>query len=529
MIADSIAISEFEAFSKIDRDLNQPNTKLNSFLEWKPSLESFEQIIQARKYPTDRGVLVNVLKEQYSQIPHSPETDLLIESLASEQHFTVCTAHQPSLLGGPAFVISKAISTIKLARQISQSIHHYKITPVFVIGSEDHDIEELNHTYLYGEKIVWDTQQKGPVGRFSLEGIENTLLEAERILEQKPFRAEIIELLREAYDLQRSYAQAFQYFLIRLLDVYGILVINMDHPLLKKKLVPLIQKELVENFSKPLVLESQSQLAARGYEPASHAREINFFYFDTGFRDRIEKENGHFTILGSEKKLSASDFLQECMDFPERLSPNVILRPVYQELILPNLAYVGGGGELAYWLERKNLFHGFGIPFPMLVRRDSFMIIQKEDFESLKSYQITVADLAKRTDVWINELTERMSSSDLTLRSEELELLTWMDRIKDKVVSIDPTLGPTVEGEKSKLSKSIEYIEKKILKAEKQKLDIKLNRARKLKEKLMPDGKLTERKENILTYYGEYGPVLLSSLLEDFNPLDFQFKLVIVE
>ena len=189
---------------------------------------------------------------------------------------------------------------------------------------------------------------------------------------------------------------------------------------------------------------------------------------------------------------------------------------------------MGGGGELAYWLERKNQFEKLGVDYPMLVRRDSFLIATEQEANQMKEYQMTISDLAKRSDVFVNELAERLSKSDLNLRSEESEILKWMDQIKTKTIAIDPTLGATVEGEKNKLQKSIEYIEKKLLKSEKQKLEVQLNRAKKLKEKLMPDGNLSERKENFITYYSIYGRALFDVLLMDFNPLDFEFKMIVV-
>lgn len=527
MIADSIALSDFEVFSKIDRDLNNKDTSLKDFLRWTPNLDTFKDIIKIRS-AAKKDVVATVLMQQYASIPDTSAAVTQIEKLKSENTFTVCTAHQPSLFGGPLFVISKALSTIKLARQIQEQNPDYTIIPFFVIGSEDHDVEELNHTYVNGQKIGWNTSQKGPVGRFKNEDLGSCIEELKSLLPGNDHDLKSIALIEAAYSKEKTFGQSFQYLLASLFTEYGLLVLNTDHILLKHEFAPFIKRELTESISKNLVLESQNALATRGYEAASFARDINLFYLDDGYRERIERDNGTYRIAGLNKSVSAIDFITESEEHPERFSPNVILRPLYQEMLLPNLAYVGGGGELAYWLERKNQFEKLGVDYPMLVRRDSFLIATEQEANQMKEYHMTFSDLAKRSDVFVNELAERLSKSDLNLRSEESEILKWMDQIKTKTIAIDPTLGATVEGEKNKLQKSIEYIEKKLLKSEKQKLEVQLNRAKKLKEKLMPDGNLSERKENFMTYYSIYGRALFDVLLMDFNPLDFEFKMIVV-
>lgn len=528
MIVDSIAISDFDVFSKIDRDLNKKNNSLSEFLRWAPELSTFHQIIQTRN-PAKKAVVAEVLHQQYADIPGAHAALPQITKLKLANTYTVCTAHQPCLFGGPLFVISKAISTIKLARQIQDQHPEVTIIPFFVIGSEDHDVAELNHTYVNGQKIEWNTLQQGPVGRFKNEDIYKCIEEVKNLLPGNEFDHNLISLLDAAYSKEKTFGQSFQFLLATLFADYGLLVLNTDHVLLKQEFAPFIKSELTGSVSKNVVIDTQNALASRGYEAASYARDINLFYLDNGFRERIERENGTYKIAGLNKEVSATEFIKESEEHPERFSPNVIMRPVYQEVLLPNLAYVGGGGELAYWLERKNQFEKLGVDYPMLVRRDSFLIATEQEVNQMKEYHLTLHDLDKRSDVMINELAERISKSDLDLKSEQAEILKWMDQIKIKSIAIDPTLGATVEGEKNKLQKSIEYIEKKLLKSEKQKLEVQLNRAKKLKERLMPDGGLAERKENFITYYSIYGQRLFDVLLKDFNPLDFEFKMIVVD
>jgi bacillithiol biosynthesis cysteine-adding enzyme BshC len=302
--------------------------------------------------------------------------------------------------------------------------------------------------------------------------------------------------------------------------------LNTDDKRLKEIFKPIILDEIIHSTSKPIILDTQKKLNSLGYEEVTHVRDINMFYFGKGFRHRIERENSHYVVLNHEKTFDEPAIREEINLFPEKFSPNVILRPLYQEIILPNLAYVGGGGELSYWLERKAQFMALGIPYPMLVRRDSFQVITPEQKNIMVQFAVTITELAMRTDMLLNHLTEKLSANQLSLEIETTKLLAVMDNIKLKAQEIDPTLGPSIEGEKTKLLKSIEHVEKKMLKAEKSKLEVKLNKIKKLKEKLFPENGLQERKESFLTYYADYGKDFVDTLLEDFDPLDRRFKVI---
>mgnify|MGYP001017857577 CR=1 FL=1 len=523
MIVDSIAIAEFPLFSKLDRTLSSGKENFTEFLQWPQDISSFQKIIESRKsFTTNREVLVKVLQDQYRTLGEKCDS---IEMLLSPKTFTITTAHQPSLFTGPVFVISKAISAIKLAKQVKEQNPAFDILPVFVMGSEDHDVEELNNTQINGSTLVWSTDQRGPVGRFNLQGIESLLQELDSLSLYSQYHAEIIDLFTKAYSLD-TFGQAFQYLLIKVLGQYGLIVLNTDDQRLKEVFRPYLMQEIMGSISKSQVNQTQQKLYDLGYDAAAFARDINVFYFGNGYREKIEREGDTFQVPGKERVFSKDEMIHEIQEHPERFSPNVVMRPLYQEILLPNLAYVGGGGELAYWLERKSQFTVFNVPYPMLVRRDSFMIIEPDQFKLLKQYQVRIEDLAMRSDLFVNTLAASISEHQFDLTRETNTLLAEMDKLKEKAIAMDTTLGPTVEGEKSKLIKSIEYIEKKMLKAEKVKLEIHLNKVKKVKDKLMPDNSLLERKENYLTFYLKYGRLFIDTLLKDFNPLDNQFKVI---
>ena len=211
MTLDSIAIADFPEFRKLDRELNQLQTPLQDFMLWSRDLATFESVIQQRKqFPTDRSLLKNTLEGQYQKLPSNDLSQSLIKALESSNTFTVCTAHQPCLFTGPAFVISKIISTIKLARQLSSRYPDYTIIPMFVIGSEDHDVEELSHCTISGKKIQWMTDQRGPVGRYHLNDLEPVIQQVRDLIGSTPSGPELINLIEQAYSVKHNFAQAFQ-------------------------------------------------------------------------------------------------------------------------------------------------------------------------------------------------------------------------------------------------------------------------------------------------------------------------------
>ncbi|MEO5583596.1 MAG: bacillithiol biosynthesis cysteine-adding enzyme BshC, partial [Saprospiraceae bacterium] len=360
----------------------------------------------------------------------------------------------------------------------------------------------------------------------SLEGIDEILIHVKLQLINTKYGEELINALDRAYHPEHNFAEAFQVMLHEILGHLGIIILNTDDSRFKQQFGPFIKSEVTQSVSKSLVQKTQSELSSIGFEAASYAREINFFYFGKGFRNRIEKNGDTYTIFGKEQKFSTEEMNVELDQHPEHFSPNVLMRPLYQETILPNLAYVGGGGELAYWLERKLQFETLGVPYPMLIRRDSFMIIQQDQFDLLKQFNLHVIDLTTRTDILLNQVAESLSTHSIQFQEESKGILEWMDRIRTKAELVDKTLGPSIDAEKAKLLKSIEHIEKKLLKAEKLKSEVQLNKVRKLQDKLLPESTLLERRENFMTFYAEHGGRFIETLLQDFNPLDNLFKVI---
>ena len=333
---------------------------LRPFYKYPVTLEAFARVIEDKQQDeVDRDLLVRVLESQYAGLSAPQVVKNHIQDLRSARTFTVVTAHQPVLFTGPLYYVYKIFSTINLAEQLRASYPDYNFVPVFVNGAEDHDFDEINHANVFGKKLIWETEAGGAAGALSTHSLTGVLDVLQGLLGNSTQTQGVLQEIMEAYSRHETYGEASTDLVNRLFGKFGLVVLDMRHPALKRRFAPMMREELFHQGSQSLVEATQKALVESGFSGQAYAREINLFYLQPGIRARIVREGDHFSILGTSLSFSLAEMEVEIEAFPERFSPNVVLRPLFQETILPNLAYIGGGGEIAYWLERKAQFEHF--------------------------------------------------------------------------------------------------------------------------------------------------------------------------
>lgn len=525
-----IPFSDIPYLSKTDIAYQLLDPELKAFYEYKPTTEEVNRVIQCRgNFNTDRTLLVEVLKDQYANYTKSETAIQVIQQLTDKDCYTVTTAHQPCLMTGPLYIILKAVSTIRAARQMSE-VSGKKVVPIFVVGGEDHDFEEVNHFNLFNDRISWNLPNPtGPVGRLRTESLQDIVNSVVERIGDTEYGRSLSEMIVTSHQSGRSYAEAFGHFLHLLFGEYGLIVLSMDDKRFKTAFMDIMLKEIETQFSFATVNDTQRHLEELGYKPQAFVRELNFFYLGNGGRDRIlPNEDGTIlTIENSDKELSIDGLLKLCKEEPENFSPNVVTRPLYQEYILPNLAYIGGGGELAYWLERKEQFSTAEIHFPMLIRRDSALWIQDRDSRYLDEIGISGNMIFQPADDWIRHFIEKNSGETMNLAPDKQLVIKALDDFARKGGSIDPTLGKSLEAEKVKILKQIDHLESRIYRSLKQKNEQTINKLKRIKEKLFPNNGLMERHDNFIQLYIKHGPNLFSLLMEHLNPFDKCFKILL--
>jgi bacillithiol biosynthesis cysteine-adding enzyme BshC len=336
------------AFPKIVTDYIGGSALLKPFYKHPVNLDGIKAAIKERKqYAVNRVLLVETLKKQYASVDTAAKVTANINQLGNQNTFTVTTAHQPNIFTGPLYFIYKILHAIKLAHYLNEQITDCHFVPVYYMGSEDADIEELGHLYINSEKYQWQTNQSGAVGRMKVDKALGKLIE--QISGQMlvhPFGNEIISLLKNCYTEGANIEQATFKLVNELFKEYGLVVLLPDNAALKKSFIPVIEKELNEKFSYNALQKTLKDFPTE-YKMQAGGREINLFWLQDGVRERIVEGNSKFKIQNLNKEFDKAAMASEVQQHPERFSPNVILRPVFQEMILPNIAFIGGGGELA--------------------------------------------------------------------------------------------------------------------------------------------------------------------------------------
>lgn len=504
------------------------NEALRPFYKYPVNLDSFAQVIaDKQKKPVNRAVLIEVLEEQYANLSMTDAIKTNIKALADENTFTLITAHQPSLFTGPLYYIYKIISAINLAKTLNAHYTDYKFVPIFVTGGEDHDFEEVNHTHLFNNTLQWDSRETGSVGQMSTATLKPVLEELKGILGDSPNAQHLFKLIESTHTNHLEYRMAAIDLANELFKKDGLVVLGMSHPKLKRLFIPYIKEEIFEQPSQALVQETQEALTAAGFGGQAHSRAINFFYLSDQSRERIVLEDGRYQVLNTNFSFSKEELEQEIENHPERFSPNVIMRPLFQEVVMPNLAYIGGGGELAYWMERQSQFSHFGINFPMLIRRNSVLWIDKSNAKKMAKLDLSVSDIFRDTDELIKAFVKENTENELSLKKEKGMLKGIYDTVIEKAKEIDPTLVKTVKAEQAKQLNSLSAMEAKLLRAEKQRHDISINQIRGLKDKMFYNNGLQERRDNFMSLYLKYGETFFETLKDNLDVLDKRFVVVV--
>ncbi len=498
---------------------------LRTFYKYEPLMSSIPDAIADRKsFSTDRSLLLNVLKKQYAEleIPFPVKDEVLL----SDSTYTIITAHQPTLFTGPLFHIYKIASTIHLVKDLNESMKDNSFIPVFLINSEDHDWAEVNHFHLFGRKYEWERKASGPCGQLSVDGIDALIQTVGDLFPNAPHANEIKQMLSESLQKASNYSQFHKLLLHALFGRFGLVILDMNDIELKRAFIPVMEREIKEQFSFQPVTETQSRLEKAGFKSQAYCRPINLFYMTDQMRERIDPDGDGVIRVDSKIKYSFEEIIKELHTHPERFSPNVILRPLYEEYILPNLAYIGGGGELAYWLERKSQFEKAGIPYPILVRRNSVLIIDSATKAQLDKLDLHSMDILGNYDSIVKMYLRKHSQSELNFE-EELEMVRKAyELLAAKAEHLDPTLAKAMLAEQSKQVKQFEQLGSRLLRSEKQHQETNLKRIQRLKEKLFPESGLQERHENFLSFYANYGSQLIDDLVNESDPLEEKFMIL---
>jgi bacillithiol biosynthesis cysteine-adding enzyme BshC len=503
------------------------NEALKPFYKFDPNLAGIEAAIESRKQSnTNRKLLVDVFNKQYEKYTTSEKTKKNIELLLKENSFTICTAHQPNIFTGQLYFIYKIIHAIKLADDLNNQFPNNHFIPVYYMGSEDADLNELGEIEIDGKKLKWQTAQTGAVGRMLIDNdFLRLIVEIENQLIIEPFGAEIISLIKSNYTLGKSITEATFEFVRHLFNDYGLLILLPDNSKLKTELKSIIQDDLLNQQAHKLVLNTSENFPS-AYKIQTSGRPINLFYLKDNIRERIEETAEGYKVINTQIVFSKNEMIEELNQFPERFSPNVVLRPLFQELILPNIAFIGGGSELAYWMELKSVFELYNVNYPFLLLSNSFAIIENKTTSLLSELNLSLLDFFETEFQIIEKYTKENSKLKLHLAEEKIAIDQVYQHIKTITGNIDKTLVSHTDALQNKALKRIEQLEKKMLRAEKKKHEAAIRKIKKIKSAIFPNGSLQERVENVLPLLAKHGLSFIDSLYTYSESLEQKFSFI---
>jgi len=529
MPSDCISYQDSGYFSPLVVDyLNQKDT-LKALYHRFPTLENFKLQAEEKQqnYPPQfRNTLTDALTGQYNSLEPYIITKQNIELLRQESTFTVTTGHQLNLFTGPLYFLYKIVSTINLAKELKAAYPEYNFVPIYWMATEDHDFEEINYFNFRDKKIKWPRESTGPVGRLSNEGIDAVLKAFAAALGPGTNAKWLSELFETAYLKHNNLADATRYLANKLFGKQGLVIIDGDDASLKKLFAPYVQEELLSQSSHQKVAQTATLL--KDYNIQVNPRDINLFYIEDALRERIVFEDGVFKVNNTDIQFSKEQIIAETGAHPEKFSPNVIMRPLYQEVILPNLCYIGGGGELAYWLELKAFFAYTGVTFPILLLRNSVLLATQKQTEKLDKLGLTWVDVFLKQQDLLNKKVQDYSEHSLDFTEQKAFLSDQFRKLAEVAARTDASFSGAVKAQELKQLKGLENLEKRLLKAEKRHHSEALARIATLQNELFPNRSLQERRANFAEFYLEYDGRLIEALFTQLQPLKQEFNVVVL-
>ncbi|MEO9571981.1 MAG: bacillithiol biosynthesis cysteine-adding enzyme BshC [Polaribacter sp.] len=515
-------------FSKTMIHYLEQNKDIQPFYNNFPDISGFHNQIEEKQKSfrlQARLVLVDVLKNQYKDFNTSEKTEENIRLLKQKNTFTITTGHQLNLFTGPLYFLYKIISTINLCEELSEKFPKENFVPVYWMATEDHDFEEVNYFNFNGKKVQWNREDGGAVGRFSTDGLQDVFEVFSSHLGTSKNAIFIKKLFSEAYLKHQNLAEATRFIANELFKDFGLVVLDGDDTDLKQLFTPIVKDELENETSFKSVSKTILELE-KNYKIQVNPREINLFYLGDDFRERIIFEDGVYRVNNTEITFTKAEILKEVEENPKVFSPNVIMRPLYQEVILPNLCYLGGGGEMAYWLELKDYFKKVEVPFPILLLRNSVQVISEKQANKLNKLNVSLEEIfLNQYDLLSKKVVE---NSDIQVNFDEKikYLENQFSELKEVAKQTDVSFENAVNAQERKQIKGLQNLQKRLLKAEKKRQRGLVNRITQLQNEILPNQSLEERQRNFSEHYLEYGSSFIRALKGALKPLQLEFTVL---
>ena len=524
-----IEYNKVDGFSKLLIEYASNNGDFSDLITNFPSLDNLNKQISYKSKNYDNKFRERLVKEigiQYNDIELTELQKSNIKKLAENKTFTITTGHQLNLLTGPMYFIYKIISVVNLCEKMQKEYSKFNFVPIFWMASEDHDFEEINNFSFQGSKFKWSSNQTGVVGEFKLDSINDVIIEFEKYVSDSSYSTEIIEIFRECYMNSNDLSSATRKLVNILFRKNGLIIIDANNKNLKTLFCDIIKKEINEKVVFNQSKKSIQRLNELNYNIQANPREINLFYIDDGKRERIiEMKNGFQTSNGL-KKWSLEQIQDDINDNPEKFSPNVLFRPIFQEYILPNICYIGGPAEVAYWLQLKSVFESLNLTFPVILNRNSALLLDKKLNDKLNKLNVSIEEILMPEEILKEKLVKKYSKLKLDFTNLKQNLTDQFLELKKIASQTDKSFIGALNAQEKKQVNGLEMLEKRLMNSEQRIHQDKIKRVLEIRDKLFPKGIPQERISNFSEFYVNEGINMISLIKNNLDPLSHKFSVI---
>lgn len=487
----------------------------------------FRGIIDSRK--KDKINVASVIKEQYLSLPPASEKTLAnIDLLKNETTLTVVTGQQIGILGGPLYTLYKIITAVKLARQLKERFEEFNFVPVFWLEADDHDFNEIRSVKVINDQNELESigyldeipgeEAKQSVGNLAITSEINSFFEkVSSSLRETEFTAGLLGRLKDFYSEGKTLKQAFRELIFWLFDEYGLVILDPQDVKVKSLLAPVFEKE-VERFrehTQELVLTSAK--LEEIYHAQVKIKPVNLFYSTDDGRYPIEPVDENFRLKRKRKQFSRDELLNEIRTGPHRFSPNVLLRPICQDYLLPTAFYIAGPSEISYFAQITPMYDFFDIAMPVIYPRASVTIIEKGIRSNLDKYNLELKDIFIKTDSLKEQVISGISDTDLDTVFESISqrIESAFDDLRDSLASIDKTISDSSDRYREKAISSLGDLKNKAVQARNKRHEISLKQIDKIAGSLYPSENLQERELNFVFFANKYGDAFIQKLFDE--------------
>ena len=479
---------------------------------------------RAAAQPRDRDLLADVLLEQNERWGLDHITREHIEALRASETVSVVTGQQVGVLTGPLYTPYKTLTALQLVRRLAEETGR-PVVPIFWLEGGDHDFEEVAHVNLmrnnavapirYSGHALPENGNLGPVGRLRLtEQIVHVVEQVEETLAPSDFREVMLTHLRAAYRPGVTLLDAFARFMRALFPESGLVFMDPDDVRLKRLAAPLFRREIEDYGTSSARLQTVSEALEQDYHVQVRTRPANLFLCDGEGRHPIDVADDGFVLRGQDRTFSRNQLLVLLDADPKCFSPNVLLRPLMQDWLVPTAAYVAGPGEVSYFAQFKPLYEWAGLPMPIIYPRASVTVAEAKVQKVLNKHAVDVDDFAEDLDRLFQRVVLQETDVDVAVMFKEAAgpLHQAINDLKPKIEQVDRTLIRTAEATRAALIKELDKLKGRVVRAEKQNHDQVRARLGKAQINLYPGGKLQERSLSVLYFLNKYGPDFLTML-----------------